>query len=282
MSVASLFAGLAGALAVLAGWEAVAALEAARLPRALAHGMRPLARAGREGRAPTAPERRRLAVVGAGALAGAGWLLAGPSAALAAAAGGPWLAGAAIRARRRRWRERVARSAPNVALALADALEGGHAISAAVGEAARGVPGPAGAELRAAAAAIALGEPTERALEQLRRRAGDRGFDVIAAALLLQRDAGGPLASLLRELAGSLAQSARLRDDARALTAQARFTALIVALMPIGAAGLSELADPGYLSSLARSPLTAWLAGCAAALQVAGLLAVRRLARVRA
>ena len=119
-------------------------------------------------------------------------------------------------------------------------------------------------------------------LERLRARAGDRAFDLMVAALLLQRDAGGPLASLLRELARSLEEGLRLREDARSATAQARFTALLVALLPAGAALLAELGHPGYLGGLLRSPLTAWLVGCAAALQLFGLLGVRRLARVRA
>jgi tight adherence protein B len=282
MSPAVALAAAAGALAVAAGWESLAALEALRLPAAARRALAPLVRAGREGRDPTSAERRRLALLGVAALAAGGWLVAGPRAGVAAGAAGPWLARRAVLARRRRWRRAVGRAAPHVALALADALEAGHAIPGAIAEAARGVGGPAGAELRAAAGALALGEPTERVLERLRARADDRAFDLMVAALLLQRDAGGPLASLLRELAGSLEEGLRLREDARAATAQARFTALLVALLPAGAALLAELGHPGYLGGLLRSPLTAWLVGCAAALQLLGLLGVRRLARVRA
>jgi tight adherence protein B len=102
------------------------------------------------------------------------------------------------------------------------------------------------------------------------------------AAVLLQRDAGGDLAGLLRGVARSLEESARAAADARSATAQARFTAFIVTGLPAGAAGLAELAQPGYLLSLLASPISGVLAGTAAVLQVAALLLVRRLARVRA
>ena len=96
-------------------------------------------------------------------------------------------------------------------------------------------------------------------LERLRRRAGDPRWDTIVAAILLQRDAGGDLARLLRTIATAQEEAARVEADARGLTSQARFTAWLVSLLPLGAAALAELGQPGYLLSLARDPLTAVL-----------------------
>jgi hypothetical protein len=55
---------------------------------------------------------------------------------------------------------------------------------------------------------------------------------------------------------------------------------LLVTLLPIGAALLTELAQPGYLVSLARRPLTAALVLLAVACQVVAGLLVRRIARL--
>ncbi len=68
----------------------------------------------------------------------------------------------------------------------------------------------------------------------------------------------------------------------RAATAQARFTGLVVVLLPLAGAGLAELASPGFLAGLAQSVLTAWLVGMALVLQVVGGVLIRRLGRVRA
>jgi tight adherence protein B len=144
------------------------------------------------------------------------------------------------------------------------------------------VPGPAGRELEATARALALGAPTEDALERLRVRAGGGPWDTLVAAMLLQRDAGGDLAGLLRGSAAALEEADRLERDARAVTAQARFTGLLVSVLPLVAAALAELARPGYLGSLLRSPLTLWLGGCAVAFQLVALLMIQRLARVKA
>jgi tight adherence protein B len=274
-----LLAACAAALAVAGAWELLAAVEGSRPAVALGRALEPVARAGREGRPATAPERRRLALVAAAALAAAGWLVAGPPLALVAGLAGPVLAAAALRARRRAYASAVAAGAALAARALADALAAGHAIRGAIAVAGDGLPGAAGVELRRAAATLALGASTESALESLRRRARAGAWDALVAGILLQRDAGGDLVGLLRDHAEALEASARAEQEARAATAQARATARIVLALPAGAAVLAELASPGFLAGLLARPASATLMALALVLQLAALVAVRRLAR---
>jgi tight adherence protein B len=268
----------AGAAGVLGVWEALAAVERSRAVGLLERALEPLARAGHEGRAPTGPERRRLALLATGALAAAGWLVGGPALAVLAAILGPALVLAAVRARRRRYVRAVAKGAAGAARALADAVGAGHSIRGAIAVAADGVDGAAGHELRTTARALALGDPTAEALEDLRRRTA---WDAIIAGILIQRDAGGDLAGLLRSQAAALEAADRIGRDARAATAQARFTARLVLLLPVGAALLAELASPGLTAGLLAHPLSVWLVLMAAVLQITAILAVARLARVR-
>jgi tight adherence protein B len=282
VTAAPALAGLAGALGVAGAWEALAAVEQAAVVRGLGRLIAPLRAAGREGREPSPPERRRLALLSAATLLAGGWLVAGPLPGIAAAAAGPWLLRRVVAARRARWRAELGRGAPAAARAMADALAGGHAIRGAIAAAASGggLTGPTAAELDDAAHAFALGERTEAVLERLRRRAADNRWDTIVAAILLQRDAGGDLARLLRTIAAAQEDAARVEADARSLTAQARFTAWLVTLLPAGAAMLVELAQPGYVVSLLRSPLTAVLVAVAFGCQVTAGVLVRRIARL--
>jgi tight adherence protein B len=274
-----LLAALAAALAVAGAWDLLAAVDGRRPTAVLSRALEPVARAGRVGRAATASERRRIAVVAAAALAAAGWLLAGPTLALAAGLGGPLLATAGLRARRRAYGRAVAAGAAGAARALADALAAGHAVRGALAVAGDGLPGAAGVELRRAAAALALGAPTEAVLESLRRRARAPAWDALVAGILLQRDAGGDLVGLLRDHAEALEASARAEQEARAATAQARATARIVLALPACAAVLAELASPGFAAGLLARPVSATLMAFALALQLVAVVAVRRLAR---
>jgi tight adherence protein B len=280
VTLAPILAFAAAVLGVAAAWELVAALERTRPGATLARALEPVVRAGREGHEATAPERRRLALVAAGALAAGGWLLGGAVLGVLAAVAGPVLAIGVLRARRRAFSRALERGASTAARALADALAAGHAVRGAIAVAGEGMAGAAGVELRRTAGALTLGVPTEGALEALRRRAGSPAWDTIVAAILLQREAGGDLAGLLRDLAAALDAAERAERDARAATAQARATARIVLGLPAAAAALAELASPGFTAGLLARPASAALAVLAALLQVAALLAMRRLARV--
>lgn len=288
MSGAAVLAFAAGALGAVGALDLVRELVAAatrRAPgsaRAVAQLVDVVLRAGREGREPGAAERRRLLLAGGAAAAVGGGIVAGPLAGFVAAVAGPAVISRVLRAGRERYRMAAGAGAGALATALADALGGGHSVRGAIGAAAPALEGPAGAELRRVTAELELGARTDDALDAMRRRIRSHGVDTIVAALLLQRASGGDLARLLRDCARSLEEEARVEADARAATAQARFTGLIVVLLPLGGALMAELASPGFAAGLAGSFLTAWLAGLALALQVVAALLIRRLGRVRA
>jgi tight adherence protein B len=273
----------AGACGALALAEALGGLLS-RLPRAassLARVVDLVGRLGREGRAPGAADRRRLLLGGSAAALALGALAAGPVAALAFAAAGPWAIARLLRARREHYRAAVDAGIPAAAVAIADALGGGHSLRRAVSEAAGSCGGAAGHELRRVAAELAAGARTESALEAMRTRSASEPVDVLVAACLLQRRAGGDLGRLLRDCARVFEEEARLAGELRAATAQARFTGVLVVLLPLGGGLLAELASPGWFAGLLGSFVTAWLVGIALALQLAAAWLIHRLGRVR-
>jgi tight adherence protein B len=268
----------AGGLAALAIREGLLASPA--LAGWLRLALEPLRRAGREGYAPSTLERRRLAALGALAAVGGGWFLAGPALALPLSVAGPAAMAWAISSRRRRYRLAVERSLPEVATAVADSLSAGRSLRASLPAAATYLDGPPASELTRLGAELDLGAPTGAAVEAWRRRLRSERVDAFVAALLSQRQAGGDLAGLLRRFAAGAAERDRVAEDARAATAQARFTGLLVVAMPSGGALFAELVEPGFLAKLLGSPASAVMLALAAALQLAGFVAIRRLSRV--
>jgi tight adherence protein B len=273
-----LLGALAGGLAALGARElALASPGAVRWVRS---AVEPLSRAGSEGYAPSTRERRRLAALGAVAALLAGLFLAGPLLALALALAGPGIAGWGLARGRARYRRSVERALPEVANAVADSLSGGRSLRASLSASALSLDGPPAAEMARLGAELELGAPTADALEALRGRLSSPRVDAFCAALLSQQLAGGDLASLLRRFAEGAAERDRASEDARAATAQARFTGLLVVAMPSGAALFAELIEPGFLSHVASSSTALVLLLIAAALQVAGFASIRRLSRL--
>ncbi len=276
--VSVVLAAAGGGTAAVAVREAVLASPA--VGRWLADAVQPMLRAGSEGYAPTDAERRRLAALGTVALLIAAFVIVGPGPATFVALAGPSGATWVVAARRSRYRRAVEGGLPRVASAVADALAGGRSVRAALVAASDSVDGPPAAELARLRADLELGASTAAALGALQGRLRSARVDSFATALLSQQVSGGDLAGLLRRFASAAAERDRVAADARAATAQARFTGLLVVAMPTGAAVFAELIQPGFADSLLSNAASATLLAVAAAFQLAGFAAIRRLSRV--
>ena len=168
--------GAAALAASRRAWEALARLEQAALAARRSRGCsRRCARAGRDGpRADARPSAAGSRCWRAAALLAAGWLLAGPVARRSPPRpAGPWRLAALVARARRAGAPSSAARAPACARALADAL-GGRPLDPRRdrgGRPRRRARRRGRRAARRAARALALGEPTEAALERLRRRA---------------------------------------------------------------------------------------------------------------
>lgn len=221
-------------------------------------------------------------IIPAAALLGAlcGLLLLGPAAALGGAVAAPLLIRQLQRRRLRRYAQRIDDGAADLALALASALAAGRSVRGALLTAGAVVPEPLAAQLRRTAVDLTLGRSTSEALGSLRRRTGSKRIESLTGAITLQRASGGDLVRLMRELAEAFRERDRARRDARSASAQARYTAIVVAVIPLFAALMIELATGGAASAALRLLPTAVMIGVAVALIATGVALSQRLAAV--
>lgn len=183
------------------------------------------------------------------------------------------------RAHRSRRRRAVAAGAPIVARSLADALDAGHGVGPAIGEASRatGLHGPAVEELRTVAARLAAGDPLSTSLDAWRERADEPAHTAIAATLLLHGDSGGELAAVLRDQVDALERARRSAAEAESAIVQARTAARIVGGVPAAIALGTVVLAPGTIGAITASWLGSLLVVAAILLQVGAMVAVRRL-----
>ena len=106
-------------------------------------------------------------------------------------------------------------------------------------------------------------------------------LDAILASILIQRRSGGNLAELFAGTADLLQRDIKLRRELGVLTAQARFSAQVVGLMPFALFALLALINPGYVQTLVSHPLGYALLALALVLEVLGFLAIRRIADIK-
>jgi tight adherence protein B len=181
---------------------------------------------------------------------------------------------ASIRGRRR---DELAAAAalPAVARRLAAEVGAGRTLVRALRAAAVDAPAPLGTALAEAGGRLASGGRAWPVLEHA--IPGHGGCRLLAASLELQGRAGGDLPRLLRALASALDDRAQVEAELRALTAQARFSAIVVPLLPIGALAMLALAEPRGVHLLFTTPAGLAVIGLAAVLDIVGTLLIRRL-----
>ncbi len=271
-------AAFGGALLVAAARDVVASLLV--IAGWLTAAVEPLRRAGREGYSPSDDERRRLALVTSLLVPLGVAMVAGPDPAPLFAAAGPLATGWALARRRDRYRRAVESELAAIASAMADGIGAGRSVRAALAGSSESLSGPPAAEMARLRADLELGAPTRLALRRFCARLDSPRADAFAAALLTNDRSGGDLAGLLRRFAAAARERERVVAEARAATAQARFTALLVVGMPVGAGVLAELAHPGFLAATLREPISLLLSGLAVGLQLVAFVAIKRLGTV--
>ena len=181
---------------------------------------------------------------------------------------------------RRRWTlaARVERPLPEAMIVMANALSAGGTVFQALESAAQETPPPLGFLLQRAVSRAHLGATVEEALIELRDEVGSRDVSNLVVALAIQRATGGDLARLLRESAEFLKEEQRLRADARALSAQARYSAQMIGVMPIALFALFYAFFPSFIEPLTSTTLGLLILAYSFASSMLGFYAIWRIA----
>jgi tight adherence protein B len=162
---------------------------------------------------------------------------------------------------------------------MAAGTESGFSVQQAIERAASDSPMPIAEEFALVVRRIALGASLEDALTELARRCGEN-FELLAHIVIVQYRAGGNLPGLLLGLAGNVQERLQFRDEARALTAQARYSGLILALLPFGFLALITLVSPAYVQGLFNSSSGRVMLLAGGGLLTIGVVSIRAISRV--
>jgi len=163
---------------------------------------------------------------------------------------------------------------------LAAAIRAGQAIGPALVELARTAPDPLGPDLRGVAARLAHGAPVATALAHWAGvPSASADVRLVAAALTLGADAGGEVARAVDRISVTLRERAELRGEVRALATQARASAAVLTLAPLGFAVLVASVEPDAIAFLLTTPIGLLCLVLGLALDVAGAMWMSRITR---
>jgi tight adherence protein B len=136
---------------------------------------------------------------------------------------------------------------------------------------------PVAIEFRQILDELRIGTEMDEALQRAADRVRVPDFRFFAVSLLLQRQTGGGIAETLSNLSGIIRQRKALRMKARALTAEAKASAAIIATTPFVAGVGLFLINRDLTSVLFTDPRGRFLLGVAVASLLTGLAVMRAL-----
>ncbi|NND12546.1 MAG: hypothetical protein HKO10_01145 [Acidimicrobiia bacterium] len=126
-------------------------------------------------------------------------------------------------------------------------------------------------------AEVRLGRTVGTALKGISERMNSSDFQWVVISTEIQREVGGNLAEVLDIVSDTMLQRTRLRREVRALSAEGRFSAGILLLMPIFLVMFLFVNNRPYLLQLTSST-TGWtLVGVSLGLMAAAIAWVRKI-----
>ena len=155
-----------------------------------------------------------------------------------------------VRGKARSVRNEFAEQLPENLDVLASALRAGHSLAGAMGVVADEAPEPSKREFTRVVTDEQLGIPLDEALEVTSKRMQNSDIDQVAILALVQREAGGNTAEVLDQVTFNIRARMDIRRLVKVLTAQGKFSSIVVAMVPVGIFLFLMLVNPSHLDPL--------------------------------
>lgn len=186
------------------------------------------------------------------------------------------LLGLRIRRRRKKFTNQLG----DMLTMVANALRAGFSFMQAFELISREMDAPMGREVQLVVNEVNLGNTLESALDNMQRRVASPDFELVVTAVLIQRQVGGDLASILDTISETIAERVRMRREVMTLTAQGRMSGIVLALTPIVLAIIMNIISPGYMRPLFETELGRLFMMGAIGMEVIGFLIIRKIVNI--
>ena len=186
----------------------------------------------------------------------------------------------ALRIRRRR--KKFTNQLGDMLTMVANALRAGFSFMQAFELISREMDAPMGREVQLVVNEVNLGNTLESALDNMQRRVASPDFELVVTAVLIQRQVGGDLASILDTISETIAERVRMRREVMTLTAQGRASAWVLMLIPIGLAIVMYGINPEYLSPLIETDIGRMFVVGAVISEIIGCIIIQRIVDIKA
>lgn len=160
---------------------------------------------------------------------------------------------------------------------VANALRAGYSFQQAMDVVAREMEPPMSTEFERVSTDIAMGVSLEESLEQMNNRIGSPDFDLVVTAVLIQREIGGNLAQILDTISETITERIRMKREINALTAQGRFSAWILIILPFVTAAFCWVFNREQMQVFINEEAGRLALGVAVFMELIGFIVIQRI-----
>lgn len=176
-----------------------------------------------------------------------------------------------LRLAQTRYQNRFLEVFPDALDLVGRAVKAGLPVAEAMAVAAREIADPVGSELRRTLELVQIGVEMDDALQQTADRVRVPDFRFYVVALALQQKTGGSLAETLANLSAIIRARKALRLKARALSSEAKASAVVLSLLPFFIGTIMFFMNREAMSVLFVDPRGRFMLGFAFLSLIAGL-----------
>lgn len=223
-----------------------------------------------------------LSAGGAAAAVLVSWLVLGqPLLGLAAGAGVAVLPFTVVLNARSRRSHKLSAQLPDALDMMIRSLRAGHGVTAAMGLVAREMPVPVAVEFGRCYEEQRFGVSSKDAIRAMAERvATNADLKMFAVSVIIQHETGGNLVEILEKISGTIRERFKFYGKLRALTVEAKMSAVILGSLPFVCALAVLLLNPTYLTPLVDDRIGHAFLAVGVGLWLMGMTWMRRLARV--
>jgi tight adherence protein B len=125
-----------------------------------------------------------------------------------------------------------------------------------------------------------FGSSIEDALMDLHERLPSDNLELMIQAILIQRQVGGNLATVLDKIVETIRERAKVHRQISTLTAQGRLSGIVVGLLPFILGLVLYLIEPDYIGTLFSHPIGFALIGAGLFSGLIGFLLIRKITTI--
>lgn len=169
------------------------------------------------------------------------------------------------------------RQLPEALELVSRALRAGHAFSVGMKLVGEEAADPVGIEFRRVCDEISMGVALPQALKNMTDRLDCLDLRFFVTSVLVQRETGGNLAEIIDSLAGMIRKRFELQLKVNALSAEGRFSGILLFGLPFVVGFLLYLMNPEYMGVLFTDPIGQNLVMVGSFLMVTGAIIMKRM-----